>query len=294
MGAWSESKTLTGHCWEALKSQPGLTAYPVVAGVAALVGAAVLGLPGLWLLSQDEPVAGIPLIAVGIYLATLLGFWVTGGLVAAADAALRGERLTFGQGMAASTRHLGSIAGWALIQTLVGWLLSAIRGGGDSNGLLSIVRLVLASTLAAIWALLTFLVMPVIVLEGAGPVQALKRSAHLFRQRWGEQLSGNIRIGVSVALFGVLPGVVLVLGGGFLAAAGDGAAATGGGISAVVVGAAVLIVALVLLNAIRAVFGVALYRYATTGAGVGPFSADELAGSIRPAKGGGLRTRSAG
>ena len=56
------------------------------------------------------------------------------------------------------------------------------------------------------WALVTFLAVPVIAIEGTGPVGTLKRSASIFRERWGQQITGNIAIGGAIVLLGILPG----------------------------------------------------------------------------------------
>ena len=47
--------------------------------------------------------------------------------------------------------------------------------------------------------------MPVIAIEGTGPFETLKRSAALFKQRWGQQITGNLAIGGVVFLLGLLP-----------------------------------------------------------------------------------------
>ena len=39
------------------------------------------------------------------------------------------------------------------------------------------------------------MVVPVLAFEGIGPFAAMKRSASLFRQRWGQQVTGNVIIG---------------------------------------------------------------------------------------------------
>ena len=57
------------------------------------------------------------------------------------------------------------------------------------------------------WSLVTFLAVPVIAIEGTGPFETIKRSASLFRERWGQQITGNIAIGAAVFLLGVLPAV---------------------------------------------------------------------------------------
>ena len=63
------------------------------------------------------------------------------------------------------------------------------------------------------WSLVTFLAVPVIAIEGTGPVGTLKRSASIFRERWGQQITGNIAIGGAVFLLGVLPAALLIVAG---------------------------------------------------------------------------------
>ena len=58
------------------------------------------------------------------------------------------------------------------------------------------------------WSLVTFLAVPVIAIEGTGPIETLKRSASIFSERWGQQITGNIAIGGAVVLLGVLPAAI--------------------------------------------------------------------------------------
>ena len=62
------------------------------------------------------------------------------------------------------------------------------------------------------WSVATFLVVPVLVVEKVGPLDAIKRSASLLRKTWGEQLVGNFGIGLVFGLLVLL--VVLLLGVG--------------------------------------------------------------------------------
>ena len=63
------------------------------------------------------------------------------------------------------------------------------------------------------WALVTFMAVPVIAIEGTGPLETLKRSASIFKQKWGQQITGNIAIGGAVFLLGILPAVLLIVAG---------------------------------------------------------------------------------
>ena len=63
------------------------------------------------------------------------------------------------------------------------------------------------------WALVTFMAVPVIAIEGTGPLDTLKRSASIFKQKWGQQITGNIAIGGAVFLIGLLPAALLIAAG---------------------------------------------------------------------------------
>ena len=126
------------------------------------------------------------------------------------------------------------------------------------------------------WSLVTFLAVPVIAIEGTGPVETLKRSASMFRQRWGQQITGNIAIGGAVFLIGVLPAAVLIVAGIAL-----WSSASFLGALLVVIGALVLAVAMLVSRALSGIFGVALYRYAVDGQAVGGFTAEELESAVK-------------
>jgi hypothetical protein len=130
------------------------------------------------------------------------------------------------------------------------------------------------------WSLVTFIAVPVIAIEGTGAFPTLKRSASLFRERWGQQITGNLAIGGLVSLLGVLPSAILI-GVGILVWASAGFV----GALFVVVGAIGLAISTLVVNALNGIFGVALYRYAIDGQALGGFTPGELESAVK-AKGG--------
>jgi Family of unknown function (DUF6159) len=100
-------------------------------------------------------------------------------------------------------------------------------------------------------------------------VSTSRRSTSLFREKWGEQLAGTASIGLIFTLLGVVPAALL----GFLGMASGSTA-----LAIVLIGLAVLIAvaAGVLGSAARAVFAVALYRYAAGTGATGPFTQHDL------------------
>src|SRR5204863_8631612 len=59
---------------------------------------------------------------------------------------------------------------------------------------------IVASVFGLAWNVATFLAVPVLVVEGVGPIEAVTRSSQLLKKTWGEQLAGNIGIGVVFTL----------------------------------------------------------------------------------------------
>ena len=64
----------------------------------------------------------------------------------------------------------------------------------------------LAGMVAAVWSVVTMLVMPAMVLEEPGATAAIERLAGMIRTTWGESLLGSVRIGARFCLLFTLPG----------------------------------------------------------------------------------------
>ena len=287
--SWQRGKVLTNKSWAVLRANPSLMKWPVLGAVAALPGVAI-AIGGIVLLADHSNVAGIAAVVVGAYLAVFGGMLCSAALVAAADQALRGQPVDGAFGRA--TQHLGALAGWAVIQTVVGWVLQALTSGGSggqggtAGAILAVLRILLGALLSTAWALITFFVLPLVVLEGLGPVAAIKRSGHIFKERWGTQLLGGIRIGGMVFLFAMLPALIMGGLGVYLIATVESGAGATVGAALIVVGVIEMAIAILVSNALRAIFGVALLRWAESGETLGDFTDDELRGAVR-IKGGG-------
>jgi len=120
----------------------------------------------------------------------------------------------------------------------------------------------------AAWGVLTFLVVPILVVEDIGPIEAIKRSGSLLKQTWGEQVIGNAGIGLVMWVIAV---AAIVVGGALIALA----ASIGGIVLAVPVGAIMIFVVAAIIAigaALKGIYTAALYRYATSGSSGGYFS----------------------
>ena len=275
---WAQSRVLTEKSWAVLKAHRGLLSFPIAAffiNVLVLLIFAVLVIVLFVVGNWVTVTLGIVVVLAGLYLTQIVGFVAKGGMVACADDALAGRPMEIGAGWARSLRHSGDIAQWAFISMIVGVLLGAIRGNGQGNVAAILLRNVVAAAAGVAWSIITLFVLPAIVLDDSGVINAIKSSAHVVKERWGTQISGNVRIaGRLILLF--LPGLGLALGGVFAAQVSIPLAAV-----LIVLGVLLMIIAGLLAGTVRTIFSVALYRFVTNGETLGGFTAEELQSSVR-------------
>jgi hypothetical protein len=163
-----------------------------------------------------------------------------------------------------------------VVVLVVGTLISALQAA-LREGVGSLVGNIVGGLANATWSVATFFVIPVIALDGLGPIDAVKRSTGVVRERWGEGVVGSATIGGAVFLVAIVPGAGLIAGGAALAGTAAGLA-----VVLIALGVIVLLLAALLQATLSAVFRVALYRFATQGDAPGAFSQDQLAGAFRP------------
>jgi hypothetical protein len=127
----------------------------------------------------------------------IVSFIATYFMTGLAGIALRyfaGGDASFGDGISIANRRIGIIFGYSLISATIGVALSALRSRGGSGGCIA------GALGGTAWAVITFLVIPIIAAKGIGPVAAIKESGSLLRRTWGEQLVGSAGIGLVLGL----------------------------------------------------------------------------------------------
>lgn len=284
MGRIRRGWELTKKAWGVVRSNPGLVKLPIYGGITAFIAFIVFGLPGIALIAAEQDsssanaayIGGGILIAIGGYLSSFAVIYFNVALAAAADSAFQTGTADTKAGLALARSRIKVIAQWAAVAVIVSMIFNLIRERGGLVGQIA------AGLGAAIWALITFLIAPVLAFEGLGPLAAIKRSSKMFKDKWGQQITGNIAIG-AISGLAILLGIVLTIGGVFAITAGGAAVIAGGGL--VLLGIVVVLVAAVVGGAVRGVFGVALYRYIVSEQIVGPFTAEEFEASVKQGKG---------
>jgi hypothetical protein len=164
-----------------------LLALPVISGLLTLVVTALVGLavlPSLEATIDAEATgasiswADIAILLVAYFVIAIIATILNAAVVAAALELVRGGKPTVGGAISMALARALPLAGWGLINATVGLVLSAIRRN-SSGGAAGIVTSILGFLLSAAWGILTFFTVPVILMEGAGPIGGIRRSGSL-------------------------------------------------------------------------------------------------------------------
>jgi len=178
-------------------------------------------------------------------------------LIGAALMRLRGEDPTVADGFRIARERMGTIIGYAAISATVGMILQAIRGDEDN-----FVGQIVAAIIGTAWNLITFLVIPVLVVENVGPIEAIKRSGSLLKRTWGENVVASFGMGIIQLLAMLAVGAVVGLPMYLIASAIGSTFVT-------VIAVAIVVIALaavaLFFSALNGIFQAALYNYATEG-----------------------------
>ncbi len=272
MGRLRRSWELAKASWGVIRSDWTLLRFPLVSGALSTIlgGLALLfvWLSGTFDSSSSDDVSIGSMIGLFIfYLVTYtVVIFCNVALVSSVMARFAGQPEHADTGWAAARARWKKILGWAAIAATVGVLLNVLSNRGDR------ITEILAMIGAAAWSLATFLIVPVLVVEDVGPVDALKRSTTLLKRTWGEQIAGNAGIGL---VTGLLMVVVIAIGGGliWLAALTSNVFVIGIAVIPVLVAAAIT---MAVTSAMGTVYSAATYRYAVNEPTVGFGAADLL------------------
>lgn len=263
--------------WRVLMLDRELIFFPVMSvaamvllAVAIFAGGLLGGAFGLAEEGGEGSGGDLALALVLAFGSSFIVIFFNAALVAAALERLRGGDPNVTSGLKAASAHIPQILGWALITTIVTLILQALRDRGGIAG-------EVASMLGGIaWSLATFFVIPLLVAEGIGPIEAIRRSSSLLRDTWGRQIAASFGFGIvtiGAIVVAAIPGLLLALVHPLLGLA---------------VGIPLVGLAWATVTSLEGIFKAALYDYAI---GKDPHGFDRatLQSAYGPETGGGMR-----
>jgi len=282
MGKFSRSWQLVGQSFAILRSDKQLMLFPVLSAIACFIVTAVIATGGAFFMLPARAAAlaageqfhpnQSPMFLLGMFTLYVVNYFVivffNVALVGVANSRLMGGSWTFRDGLELAWARKGTILQWAFVAATVGVILRTLE---ERMGLLG--RLIMR-IIGVVWTLACYFVVPVLAFEDLTPIAAVKRSAKLFRDTWGEKVIGGFSLSL-VSLVLMLPGIGLVIVAAYL-----------GGVAGLLFGLAIMFIYFLLLSvfmsAVGGIFNAALYRYACFKQVPPAFSHDLIASAWAP------------
>lgn len=217
-----------------------------IAWVAAIVAIdpQVEGNEGLWALIG----------AVATFGSFLIFYFFNGMTVNMVDVHLAGGAPSVKEAFKDARQNVIAIMWMALVSTIVNLLANAIRGDGDS-----IVGRIIAGIIESIWTVLTFLMLPAIIIEDCSMRDALRRVRTMHKDNL--LLIGIGEVGVRLVT-GLIGFVVVLVIAGIVYVSLDAIGGTAGVILAITVGGTVLSLFAAFASYVRMAYYTCLYLWA--------------------------------
>jgi hypothetical protein len=262
--------------WSVLRSDKTLAVFPLLSAVVGLVVvgifAGLIAATGVNNASGGSGLKGIGyvFVAIGYIALAFVATYFLGALVHAANEALEGRHAELGESFAAANAKLHRLLPWAFVEGTVSIIIRALEDRGFLGQ-------IVASLIGAAWSIVTFLTVPIIMLEDLGPIAALKRSGHLLKQSWGENIAAQFGFGL-FGLVAMLPAILVIAL----------AASTGSTVVIVAfasVGVAWIVVVSLAISALTGIYRTALYRFAVDGVAPPAFAGADLQHAFGPRRG---------
>lgn len=194
-GGWA----LAVQSWRVLMLDKELLVFPLLSGISCFLVLASFA-AGILVsgIGQRETGPSETLTWIVVFAYYFANYFVivffNSALVACAMIRFRGGDPTVADGLRAASARIAQIMAWALLAATVGVILRMIEER------VALVGRIVIALLGAVWTIAAYFVVPVLVVEKVGPIEAFKRSAMIIKNTWGESLVSNVGIGLATFL----------------------------------------------------------------------------------------------
>ncbi len=274
MGKFRASYLLTIEGLELLKKDKQVLLFPIFSMVASIALLAIFCI-SYWLLGGNFHSINYGILLLFYLMSAFTVTFFQAGLTVAVDARINGRSMTFKEGMKAASAHAEKIFLWSLVSATVGVVLGLISNLSKWLGKL------VAFFLSASWGIITFFIVPALVLEEGNVSGAIKSSADTFKKTWGETLIMNFSAGLFLFIIG-FSGILFLALLAFLLAMFLPAAFI---LPISLIFLTLIIIFFlgicILFSAINSIFRVVLYEYAKTGRIADTFTPELILASLK-------------
>lgn len=190
-----------------------------------------------------------------------------------------GGNATFGESLKFALSRFWLIVQWSLLAATVGLLMRLLENFARRLGRPGqIIMGILIALMGMAWTIVTIFVVPVLVYEGLGPVDAVKKSIQVIKKTWGESLIKAF--GLGIVQFLVMLGIIVA--SGLLAYGLNIMFEVKGLLIGIGIGVLLLLLTGLVFSVASNIFNTALYVYANNGKIASGFNEDIIKTSFRP------------
>lgn len=236
-----------------------LLVFPLLSGLLTIAIIATFVLPIIWAGTSlggnwEEGVSEVfayGILFVFYFISFSITYYFNTAIISCAIYRMKGGDPDLKGGFRAANTKVIHILAWALVSSTVGLILRFVQ---EKSGLLGKIA---AGFVGVAWSVASYFVIPIMIMEKKGPIEALKESGLLVKKTWGEQVAGNLGMGFVFTLillpaFIILPIIFMAQNEAFAVI----------GISAFVI---YLVLVILLQSTLSVIYQAALYLYAREG-----------------------------
>lgn len=208
---WRASWLLVKESWRFLRADSELLLVPIIATImmVLLFGVLIVTLLVTGMIDALQNDSALALQGTAFIFGS---YFITAFVVALSRAMVvhtvatrsRNEDATLGQSFAVAVRHAPALLVWSLMSATIGVVLRTISERFERLG-----RYITAF-LGAAWGVLTYFVVPAIVLDNQSAFKAVGHSGTVFKKTWGESLITNISLGLVFFVLHLIAALIFV------------------------------------------------------------------------------------
>lgn len=286
MNALARSWQITRLTFSVINKDKELLWFALLAFIFSTIYSVVMIVPSIlpMFMSAENGTEGMEVYQYVIIFLTYLGLafiatFFNTCVVYTAKVRFEGGNATFSESLKFAVSRLGIIFQWSLISATVGLILKILDNMAERFGQVGqIVASLLIGILGMAWSVITIFIVPVMVYEGVGPIDAVKKSTQVIKQTWGESLIKTIGLGI-IQFFSTL--FVVALSGVMIYYSSLQFGALGFFIS-LMIGLLLVLLVFLIFGVASTIFNTVLYLYANTGKAASGFDSNMIRDAFQP------------
>ena len=288
MNVFSRSWQITKMSFSVINKDRELLAFALLSFVFSAVFSIAMIVPSVLsdVINQGRSVGELEVYQYIIIFATYFGLafiatFFNVCVVYTAKIRFEGGNATFGESIRFAFSRIGLIVRWSLLSASVGLLLNVLERAVSSFGKVGeIVGRIIIGLMGAAWSIATIFVVPILVYDGLGPIDAVKKSMSAVKETWGENIVRSIGLGL-MTFFAY---VIVIAGGVGLTILLANSFDVAGMITGIVIGGCLLLFTGLLFKVAGTVFTTALFVYANEKIVASDYDSALIEGAFKPKK----------